>query len=141
MHIVCPHCDSINRVPEERSPEAAKCGRCGRALFTAHPVAVSDAQLQRHIERNDIPVLADFWAEWCAPCRAMAPVFEQAAARLEPRVRLVKVDTDREQQAALRYGIRGIPTLILFHEGRERARTSGAADLGTLTGWVQQHLR
>lgn len=140
MHLVCPHCDSINRVPTERSAAEAKCGRCHQPLFSGHPVALTDARLQRQVGRSDIPVLADFWAEWCAPCRAMAPVFEQAAARLEPRVRLVKVDTDREQEAARRYGIRGIPTLILFHQGRELARTSGAADLGSLIDWVQRHL-
>jgi len=140
IHIVCPHCDGINRIPPTRSATAAKCGRCHQALFTGQPVALTAERLQRHIQRSDLPLLVDFWADWCAPCRVMAPVFEQAAARLEPRVRLAKIDTDREQQAAAAYGIRGIPTLILFQGGGERARTSGAADLATLTNWVQQHL-
>lgn len=139
-HIVCPHCDSVNRVPLERPAADAKCGTCHRALFAAHPVAVDGPRLARQVQRNDIAVLVDFWAQWCGPCKMMAPIFEQAAARLEPGVRLLKLDTDRSPDAAAQYGIRGIPTLILFRGGREVTRQSGAMDLSSLLGWVQQHL-
>lgn len=139
-HIVCPHCESINRVPQARPATEAKCGKCHHALFTAQPFSTDDQRLARHIQRNDIAVLVDFWAQWCGPCKMMAPVFEQAAARLEPNVRLLKLDTDRNPNASMQYGIRGIPTLILFRGGREIARQSGAAHLDALLGWVQQNL-
>jgi thioredoxin 2 len=140
LHVVCPYCDSVNRVPAERLGEGAKCGRCHEALFHRHPLTLTPANFQAHLERGDLPVLVDFWAPWCGPCRMMAPAFEQAAAQLEPRVRLAKVNTQEEQALAARYGIRSIPTLILFKGGREAARSAGAMGLHSLLAWTRQQL-
>lgn len=138
--IPCPYCDTLNRVPAERRAETGKCGKCGKPLFTGHPVALDEARFQRHAGAADLPLLVDFWAAWCGPCRAMAPVFDEAARQYEPRLRFAKIDTDAAQDLAARYGIQAIPTMILFQGGREVARHSGAMPAGALKAWIDRHL-
>jgi thioredoxin 2 len=140
LHVVCPRCDGVNRVPAARLSQRPKCGKCGAPLFKGAPLNLDGESFSRQVGRSDLPVLVDFWAPWCGPCRMMAPVLEQAARDLEPQVRVVKVNTEQDQAAAAKYGIRSIPTLVLFKRGREAARVSGAMDARRLQGWLEQHL-
>jgi len=140
LHLVCPHCHAINRLPTARLGQAPSCGQCHRPVFDAHPVELTQATFAKHLSRNDIPVLVDFWAPWCGPCKMMAPQFAQAAQLLEPQVRLAKVNTEAEQGLGAQYAIRSIPTLALFRGGREIARQPGAMGAQDIVRWVRAQL-
>ena len=140
VHVLCSRCGTANRAATDRLGDGAKCGKCKAALFAGQPFALTAASFDRHLAADDLPLLVDFWAPWCGPCRMMAPAYEEAAARLEPEVRLAKLDTDAEPGVAGRYGIRGIPTLILFSQGREIARQAGALSAAAIVSWVRSRL-
>jgi thioredoxin 2 len=137
LQVACPGCLTANRVLAARTADSPKCGRCATALLDGKPLALDERSFDAFIARTELPIVVDFWAPWCGPCRAMAPAFETAARDLGPSARLVKVDTDASPGLAARFGIRSIPTLILFRAGRESARRSGAIDAGSLTRWVR----
>jgi thioredoxin 2 len=137
--IVCPHCDTLNRAPAHKLAAGGKCGECHQALFDGHPLALDTARFRRQLDKSDIPLLVDFWAAWCGPCRAMAPEFERAAVRLEPQFRLVKVNVDEEPEIAAQYRVQSIPTVALLLHGRELARRAGAMPASALVEWAMAH--
>ena len=141
LHVVCPQCDAINRLPATKLDQQPACGQCHDPLFNGHPLALGRGNFDRHVGRTDLPVLVDFWAPWCGPCKIMAPQFEQAAKLLEPRARLAKVDTQAEPALGERHAIRSIPTLVLFRNGLEISRQSGAMGAHDIVRWVERHSR
>ena len=139
-HVVCPSCNAVNRIPADRAASGPNCGKCHEALFAGRPAELTETSFDKHIGRNDIPVVVDFWAPWCGPCKMMAPHFEKAAGELEPNVRLAKLNTDEAQSLAARYRIQGIPTIAVFKGGKEVARKSGAMGGADIVRWVQSNV-
>jgi len=139
-HIVCPKCEKTNRVAQPRLGDAPKCGSCGAALFSGHPLAVDEKTFARHVAANTIPVLTDVWAPWCGPCRMMTPMFERAAGDLEPHARLLKVNLDEAPAVARRFGIQSVPTLLLTRGDKLIAQTAGAMDSRAIVNWARPHM-
>jgi thioredoxin 2 len=141
LFVACPTDASLNRVPRAKLDRDPKCGRCHNPLFAGKVVELTGANFNSHAQKSDLPVVIDFWAEWCGPCRMMTPNFEMAAPRLEPRVRLGKLDTEAEPAIAGRYGIRSIPSMVMIRKGQEIARTSGAMPTSAIIDWIEQALK
>ena len=135
IHIVCPECNGTNKIP--KSADNPKCGRCKTELYQSTPLDLNSDNYNQHLQKNDIPVVVDFWAPWCGPCQSMAPNFKKAAESFKGRVRFAKLNTEAEQAIAGEKGIRSIPTLILYKNGQEVDRVSGALDQQSLISWVK----
>jgi thioredoxin 2 len=135
-HIVCGHCNAVVRTPESKLADKPQCPQCHQPLFADHPVELTDDNFSKHVERSDVPVVVDIWAPWCGPCQAMAPHFAEASDRLQPAFRFAKLNSDEAPNIATRLGIRSIPTVVVFHQGREIGRQSGLMDVNRLTQWL-----
>jgi len=140
VHIVCPHCNGTNRIPSDPIPEEAKCGRCKKSLLDTKPIELSSDNFSQHFEKNDIPLLIDFWAPWCGPCKTMGPNFEQASRNFKAKVRFAKVNTEDQQSLGGHFNIRSIPTLILFKNAKEIDRVSGVLDANALIQWINSKI-
>jgi len=138
-HIVCPHCYATNRIPNTRLADKPRCGKCKNNLFTGQPIELNDSNFSQFIAKSDLPIVVDFWADWCAPCKMMAPAFAQASAQLEPPVIFAKLNTEVAQQTAAKFAIRSIPSIILFKNGQEISRQAGALNLQQIVQWVNMH--
>ena len=137
QQIVCPHCNAVNRIPKSRLEDGPACGKCRKAIFNTKLLVLDQDNFNKHITKNDIPTVVDFWAPWCGPCKMMAPAFEQASKKLEPYYRLAKLNTEDEQAIASRFHIQSIPTIAIFKNGKEIARQAGAMNTSDIINWVK----